>query len=87
MVFLFREFPFPLGGKAALFYWCPPCNYLVFTDTIKSKTCVYSVRVVPSKQHTCCYNSTGEDKDSKTKTSSISEFNTLVWDQRANFSA
>ena len=49
---------------------------------------VYSVRVVPSKQHTCRCNSTGEDKNSAKSTNfSFSELNTLVWEHRANFSA
>ena len=60
----------------------------VMIYTIKSKTCVYSDRVVPNKQHTCRYNSTGEDKiQQKAQTSSFSELNTLVWEQLANFSA
>ena len=87
-----------VSSSAALFYWlryfivAPPVpliniDYFAFY-TLSNQKRVYSVRVVPSKQHTCRCNSTGKDKiQQKAPTSSFSELNTLVWEHRANFSA
>ena len=36
-----------------------------YLQALSNKKHVHSVRVIPSKQHMCRYNSTEEDKDSK----------------------
>ena len=62
--------PLLLGGKAALFYCGTLCAFqkhviISYLQALSNQKHVHSVRVIPSKQHTCRYNSTEEDKDSK----------------------
>ena len=58
--------PLLLGGKAALFYCGTLCAFqkhviISYLQTLSNQKQVYSVGVVPSKKHTCHYNSTDMD--------------------------
>ena len=76
-----------------ILFWhslCLPetCNYFVFTNTIKSKTCMciqfesYLASNIP-----VVITALKKKKTAKAQTSSFSESNKFVWEQRANFSA
>ena len=63
------------------------CNYFVFTDTYQIKNMCIQLESYLASNIRVVITALKKIKTAKAQTSSFSESNTFVWEQRANFSA
>ena len=63
------------------------CNYFVFTDTIKSKNMCIQFESYLASNIRVVITALKKKKTAKAQTSSFSESNKFIWEQRSNFSA